>query len=489
MAEIILTADRTLMSNYGGSEFLGFAACSPKIVPEWFYKLIFSPSIPHENGIVSAAPAGTRKVEAALLEKGFDVVVAHPEHLDKVIDKETKAVGITTNDPLGLGPASTTFAELAGRETYSAIYFRKLITNPLLRKNRLKVIVGGPGAWQLTDERIIAKLDIDCVVVGEGEITAVKVFEKALRGEELPRIVNGEVVPLESIPSIKNPTINGFVEIARGCGRGCKFCNPTLLNFRCRPIEKILEEVKVNVDAGLDVLLHAEDILRYGANGVIPNEEKVLKLFEEVLKFKKDISISHFAFASVMAKPNLIRDLSELLNVGSKQKPWISGQVGIETGSPKIIERYMRGKVLPFKPEQWPEVVLEAHKLLDENHWVPCSTLVVGFPDEEPDDIVKTIELVEKLREYRSLIVPLFFVPIGVMKEEKFFRLKDMLPEHWMLFAACLRHDFKWVENLARDHFRKNPVQGFIVRNFVLKLLKRKLEPYLRAMEQGEAPI
>ncbi|MEM2908100.1 MAG: radical SAM protein [Candidatus Hadarchaeales archaeon] len=489
MAEIVLTADRTLMSNYGGSEFLGFAACAPKIVPDWFYKLIFSPSIPHKDGVASAAPAGTRKVEAALLERGFDVVVAHPEHLDKVIDEKTKAVGITTNDPLGLGPASTTFSELAGRETYSALYFRKLITNPLFRKNKLKVIVGGPGAWQLTDERIIAKFDIDCVVVGEGEITAVKIFEKALRDEELPRIVQGEVVPLENIPSIRNPTINGFVEIARGCGRGCKFCNPTLLNFRCRPIEKILEEVSVNVDAGLDVLLHAEDILRYGANGVIPNEEKVLKLFEEVLKFKKDISISHFAFASVMAKPNLIRDLSELLNVGSKQKPWISGQVGIETGSPRIIERYMRGKVLPFKPEQWPEVVLEAHKLLDENHWVPCSTLVIGFPDEKPDDIVETIELVEKLREYRSLIVPLFFVPIGVMREEKFFRLKDMLPEHWMLFAACLRHDFKWVENLARDHFRKNPVQGFVIRNFVLKLLKRKLEPYLRAMEQGESPI
>ncbi|MCK4404933.1 MAG: hypothetical protein KAV43_00305 [Hadesarchaea archaeon] len=138
----------------------------------------------------------------------------------------------------------------------------------------------------------MAKLDIDCVVVGEGEITAVEVFEKALNGDELPRIVEGEVVPLGQIPSIKNPTVNGIVEIAGGCGRGCKFCIPTLLNFRDRPIEKILEEVKVNVDAGLDILLHAEDVLRYGAKGVIPNEEKVLGLFGEISKFERNISFS-----------------------------------------------------------------------------------------------------------------------------------------------------------------------------------------------------
>lgn len=237
-----------------------------------------------KNGEATCAPTGTRKIEAALLEKDFDVAVAHPEHLDKVINGKTKAIGITTNDPLGLGPASTTFADLTGRETYSAIYFRKLITDPVIRKNKLKVIVGGPGAWQLADERIIAKFDIDCVVVGEGEITAVKVFEKALNGDELPRIVQGEVVPLDQIPSIRNPTINGLVEIARGCGRGCKFCNPTLLNFRCRPIERILEEVKVNVAAGLGVLLHAEDVLRYGARGAIPDERKVLKIVRGSLK-------------------------------------------------------------------------------------------------------------------------------------------------------------------------------------------------------------
>jgi radical SAM superfamily enzyme YgiQ (UPF0313 family) len=112
------------------------------------------------------------------------------------------------------------------------------------------VIVGGSGSWQLTDERIMAKLGIDCVIVGEGEQTGVSIIEKAVNGEQLPLYVEGEVVPLENIPLIRNPTINGIIEICRGCGRGCRFCNPTMMNFRCIPIEKIMQEARLNVNAG-----------------------------------------------------------------------------------------------------------------------------------------------------------------------------------------------------------------------------------------------
>lgn len=490
MSEIVLTAERSLMSDYGGSEFLGFAACAPKLMPEWLYKLIICPSLPQKDGIVKYAPAGTRKIEAALLEKGFDVVVAHPEHLDEVIDGETKALGITSNDPLGLGPASSTFSSLVGRGPYSAIFFRKLVTNPLIRENGLKVIVGGPGAWQLADERMLTKLRIDCVVVGEGERTAVKMFEKAINGERLPGVIEGDLVPLEEIPSIKHATINGIVEIARGCGRGCNFCIPTLLKFRCRPIDKILEEIKVNLDAGVaGILLHAEDVLRYGAKGVIPDEGKVLRLYGEVKKLTGwGAHLSHFAFASVMAKPGLIKRLTELMEVPNEKVPWLTGQVGIETGSPEIVRKHMWGKVAPFKPEEWPEVVVEAHKLLQENNWVPCSTLIMGLPGETPDDVIKTIELVEELKDFKSLIVPLFFVPIGRLNKEKFFTVMDMKPEHWKLLAACMRHNFRWVDKLARDYFKLHRVQRFLVGRVLVGILKRKVEPYIKMMEQGTGP-
>ncbi|MHC1636181.1 MAG: B12-binding domain-containing radical SAM protein [Candidatus Methanospirareceae archaeon] len=498
-AKIVLTADKTLMSDYGGCEFLGFAACAPTWIPERLYERIFCPPVPLEGVAAKFAPYGLRKIEAALIENGFsedEVIVTRPDVLDKVIDEDTKVIGISTNDPLGLGPASSTFVDLAGKESFTALSFRRLLSNPLIRKYRLKVIVGGPGAWQLEDERIRTKMGIDCVLIGEGEITAPQIFKKAVEDEELPRFAYGEVVPLEAIPLIRGATINGIVEIARGCGRGCKFCNPTMLRYRCIPVERILKEVNLNINSGArSILLHAEDVLRYKAEGVKPKEEEVIKLFRAVKDAiggrNIEIAISHFAISSVVAAPSLISSISHILEVGSGEFPWISGQTGIESGSERIIDRYMKGKAKPFKPEEWFDVVIEAHEILKENKWVPCSTLIMGLPGEEAGDVMRTIELVENLRSYKSFIVPLFFVPIGSLDKESFFSMKYFLSEHWMLLATCIKHNFRWIYKLEEEYFYKNGVEKW--KAGAIKLLtryaERKLRPYIADMERGKNPL
>lgn len=494
MPKILLTMDRTLNSEYNRYIFIGFAACGPKIIPSWLYSKIFCPPAENKNGVLKYGHCGQRKIEAALLNNGFnesDIAVVSPDSLKKIVSKDTKVLCITTHDPLGLGPASSTFGSLSGKETFTSFFFKKLINNPIIRKNNLRVIVGGSGAWQLTDERIIAKMGIDSVVVGEGEITAVEIIDKALNGEKLPLFVEGEVVPLDQIPLIRKPTLNGLIEIARGCGRGCKFCNPTMLKYRSQPIERIIEEAKVNVNAGKGIIFHAEDVLRYSTKEFIPNEEAVTKLFTEGKKLTDEVGISHYSHSSVMAKPNLIEEISEIINAGSKNYPFMSGQAGVETGSVKLIEKYMTGKVKPFKPEQWPEIIIESHKLQSDNNWVPCDTLIMGLPGEKPEDISDTIELVEDIRKYKSLIVPLFFVPIGTLTNKKFFKTKDMLPEHWQLLACCINHNFTWLYELADISLKAaglSRVKIFAVKR-IIGYSKRKIEPYKKLMEEGINPI
>ncbi|GAI19360.1 unnamed protein product, partial [marine sediment metagenome] len=81
----------------------------------------------------------------------------------------------------------------------------------------------------------------------------------------------------------------------------------------------------------------------------IPDEEKVTKLFRAALKLTNNVWLSHIAFASVMAKPSLIERLTEMLNSKSNKELRISSQVGIETGSPRLVREHMRGKVAPFQ--------------------------------------------------------------------------------------------------------------------------------------------
>ena len=493
MVRIVLTADRTLMSDNNKNVFLGFAACAPKFIPGWLYSKVFCPPIEEDNGIVKYGHCGQRKIESALINNGFnqkDVAVVRPDKLDKVIDKETRVLCITTHDPLGLGPASSTFGDLGGKEPFTSYFFRQLIKNPLIRRNNLTVIVGGSGAWQLTDERIMYKLGIDSIVVGEGEITAVKLIEKALNGEKIPKFVQGEVVPLDKIPLIMNPTINGIIEICRGCGRGCKFCNPTMMNFRCIPLEKILHEVKINVDAGNGVIFHAEDILRYNAKGFIPNESEIINLFTQASKFTMNLGISHFAYSSIMAKPELVKKISELLEVGSKKYPFVSGQVGIETGSPRIVEEFMKGKVKPFKPSEWPEVVIDSHKLMSDNNWVPINTLIMGLPGEKSEDVQKTIDLVSNLSDYKSLIVPLYFVPIGNLQGKGFFKTKDNIPEHWQLLSFCIRHLLKWTYRITEENppIDMSRMKIWALKR-IIKYMGKRTEPYLKLMDEGISPL
>jgi hypothetical protein len=83
---VLLTADRTLMSNYHDNEFLGFGTCAPpNFIPEWFYSFLFFPRIKAERGVPSAAPYGLRKAEAQLLKEGFDVATIDPDQIENQI--------------------------------------------------------------------------------------------------------------------------------------------------------------------------------------------------------------------------------------------------------------------------------------------------------------------------------------------------------------------------------------------------------------------
>ena len=460
MAEVILTADRTLMSSYHNNEFLGFGTCAPpNFIPEWFYSFLFFPRIKAEKGSPSSAPYGLRKIEAQLLKEGFDVITVSPDHLEECIE-EAKVVGIYTMDPFGLGPASSTLAAIFKKEPYLAKYFHILISSLAIKKAKkkgLKVIVGGPGAWQFRYRpKFVEKNAIDCVVEGEAENVVGKIFQAALNGEDLPKhyeVGVNETPSLEEIPDIVQPSINGFVELGRGCCRGCEFCNVTLRPLRWYPLEKIKREINLNLKSGKveGCCLHAEDVMLYGSKNTIPEEDKLLRLHEFVVKNCEGISWSHCSVAAVAAKPKLFSRLSEMIL--SKQS-WWGTEIGIETGSATLAKKIMPAKAHPFKAENWTEVVQQGMGLMHDYRMVPAGTLIVGLPEETEDDILKTMELMDDLKGVRSLIVPLFFVPLGRLKKEDWFRRAEMSDLHRQLLFQCTEHDFYWVDDLLEISFR-----------------------------------
>ncbi len=167
----------------------------------------------------------------------------------------------------------------------------------------------------------------------------------------------------------------------------------------------------------------------------------------------KSIGISHFALSSVVSAPDLLKDLSAILQVGD-ESDWVSGQCGIETGSPKLIRTLMAGKAKPFTPEEWPKVVEDAFHILKENNWVPVATLIIGLPGEEEEDVQLTIDLVNRLRGCKSLLVPLFMVEEGGLKGKvSSFTIDKITRKQGELFLDCCDHNLYWSDSFLKEYF------------------------------------
>ena len=194
--------------------------------------------------------------------------------------------------------------------------------------------------------------------------------------------------------------------------------------------------------------------------------------------------------ANEMHSKNLVEKISEILETGTQDCPFVSGQVGVETASSDLISKYMKGKVKPFKPNEWKDVVIQGNKILADNNWIPIETLIMGLPGETASDVRKTIDLLDDLSQYKSLIVPLFFVPIGNLKDKEFFNKNKCMPEHWELLAQSIKHTLKWSYRIL-DEEPLNEINGikkWIVKR-VIKIMERKMSSYLKLMENGVSPL
>jgi radical SAM superfamily enzyme YgiQ (UPF0313 family) len=467
--EVVLTADRSFMSDYHFLPFLrGLRFASTSILNSSIFFRFVAPSVPTKSGGVALlAPYHTRRTEAALLDDGFDqdqVVVVVPERVNNFVGSNTKVVSITVRDPLSKFHHYSLLNPL-GRESYSSLSFKNLIKRLQRKDRRYKIVVEGPGAWQLTDPRDRLNFSVDHVIVGEYTTSAVpSIFRKLMEEKGFPHVLYAPSTDLCEIPTIRGGVNEGLVEVARGCNRGCRFCN--VPRTRCRPLKDVVIEAEVNVCHGQhNITFRSDDILNYGANGIRVNRDAVLRLYRSVQELQgvERVGQCYLSLASAVSNPTLVREITEIIGAGSKEYPYTTALSGIESGSPRLIEKYMPGKVRPFKPSEWDEVVEQGFAILNDNHWVPIGMLILGFPREKEEDIRDTIALIEKLKHYRSILLPFVFEARSALNREESFNVKNLEAYHLELIQAVFNHNIYWGKRLLKQNLGKTPLTRWLL--------------------------
>jgi radical SAM superfamily enzyme YgiQ (UPF0313 family) len=529
--KVVLSADRTLMSPYRGISLASFFGCAPaldvnrnhntfwyhvlgqQVTPKVLFDFICNP-IEQTNGRANYAPYGLRKVEAALVRDGYSrdqVVVAHPDHIEKFIGPETEVVGTYEMDPLGMGPVTMTFTYGRKQMSYDEFYSRDLHQRIVAAKRRngskAKILAGASGTWQYNyDPAKIEEYDLYGIVEGDlggigpeidgtggrffdalinGEMETANPFKKTEFKVEIKefarngRKYHGRFIhcwdqpSVDEIPNILNPSMHGQVEVMRGCGRGCKFCDVTLRPLRYYPVEKVQQEIEINMKYGglKNAWVHSDDIFVYGLNprttkNMQPNREAIEELFKGIMATGVEhTNPTHGTLAGAIADERLIPNVSKIIRASTSNH--IGIQCGFETGSIRLIGKYADRKLAPYQPAEWHWVVKTAVKTLNENFWVPAFTIIMGLNnDETPEDSWETIRLIHELEneqpDSKFTVTPLTFVPIGLLEKSEFFDIGNTMdaPKLGVMYKTW-QHNFKHgIQKFMRKVGRENPIKN-----------------------------
>lgn len=474
--KIVLTAPLTETIDHAGY----FIQMSMASLPMWL-EGILNKKYPHwreveynADGTARYMPAGTRVLEASLLRRfpAEDIACCYPADLPKFIGPETRVVGVSTHNPLGVTFAAGVYTSIFGssRQPINSHYAREMFATIKASPYRagFRVIVGGSGGWQILNTNAFEELGVDCVVEGRSESEdTLALFEKAIRGEPLPRQVDvAHPKTREAILVPDKRTTFGVVEMTTGCGRRCQFCVPDLNPQIDMPKENIMKAVRANVrDGNKQISLATEDMFIWGQVHTetpfyFPNREALLDLYASVVNTPgvEQHVLSHATMAPAVVDPVLIRKLSELLLDKSPIRlPMLSTHpekralvplIGLETGSVRVAKQIMPSKGVPFPIEEWPSVVIRGLEVLNANNWFPAITLIVGSPGETDEDTRATLDLVYEVerRGLFAFFIPSIFTPLHDTRMETqrgVAETRELTPLQWQLMMKCWKMNLR----------------------------------------------
>jgi len=275
---------------------------------------------------------------------------------------------------------------------------------------QIVTIVGGVHPTVAPDE-VAGNEKIDHIVIGEGEISFLKLLQDLEVGRTNNRIIIGEKPELDdlpfddreiynyrvtlnlvSYPGVMNPPMVTMIG-QRGCPFNCTFCAPHAQTMFGK---KIRVRSPIHVIEELKELRNRYDFksIKFYDYTFTMNSKWVFEFCEMYRQagFKADIMAQSRADLICRDEP-LLKTLRE---TGLKLM-----LVGFESGSQRVLDRLRKGTTV--------EQNLEASRLLKKYGIMVGGSFMLGSPGETKEDVRATVDLVKAMRPHFTSVA--YFTP------------------------------------------------------------------------------
>ena len=263
----------------------------------------------------------------------------------------------------------------------------------------IRIIMGGPHLDARSGEVLGIAPAVDFVVRGEGENAVSELIARLSRGETEPQGIAGvfargsgtkegraaSVTDLADIPfpdrqlllNNKNHTSEdlGLLMTTRGCPYRCTFCATETQRPRYRPVDHVLEEIRqTKTEYGTIQFTIKDDTF-------IVNKDRVVEYCEKLLAGKLRINWECNGRADLIDEEQL-----KLM----KRAGCNFIKLGIESGSPKILEKMKKRITI--------DDCLRAAEILRQVgiHW--SGYFMIGVPGETEADMHETLSFMRELK-------------------------------------------------------------------------------------------
>lgn len=186
---------------------------------------------------------------------------------------------------------------------------------------------------------------------------------------------------------ITTPRHHAYLKIAEGCNRFCAFCAIPLITgrYKSRPIEEIVEEVKMLVDRGVkEFNVIAQDLTNYGTD--LYGKVEIARLVDEISRVEGVEWIRlHYAYPKDFPL-ELLDVMASRLNVCKYL------DIALQHVSDNVLANMRRH----ITGAQTRELLAEIRRRVPGIHI--RTTLMVGFPGEGEEEFAELLDFVKEQR-------------------------------------------------------------------------------------------